>query len=182
MKTTDPIGEQHQPIWNLTRDETGERCYYVAGCTGCDWNTADQEDSVASFGVHLKEAGGPDYLITYWDDWADHIEARTAGMSPLTRDAVARELFDYGVVMGEASKVYEELAGFSKPNTAAVHVIDGAEEKFAAQYADFILCDLLPRMDSDDTRQAVIDYANQIHEGAYEEHQQFAARQKVVAA
>lgn len=159
----------HEPVWQRSNDDSGHPIHVVASCAGvgCDWTMPDEEDSIASFGSHLKGLDAPDYMVAYWDGWADYVEAPTGRLS---RDQVARELFDYGVVMGEASKVYEELAGFSKPNTAAHHVIAYATRQFNETQADLILHDLLPLMDSDDARQAVVDYANGLHEGAYEQH------------
>jgi len=54
----------------------------------------------------------------------------------LNVDQVKRELFDYHVCMQEWSKVYYELTDgqLSKPNTAALHIIDAVNEHFRRLY------------------------------------------------
>jgi hypothetical protein len=78
-----------------------------------------------------------DYMKTYREFWAPLVE--TNGVLDL--DRVARELSDYRVVMEELSRAYDELTGgaLSKPNTAAAHVIDFTERRFAREYAE-LLC------------------------------------------
>lgn len=168
IKRHDTRWEQHQPIWGKSVEGEGYRDQSIAGCVACDWRRPEDWDSLAAFAEHAKTVGAPDYMVTYWNDWATHVEAPTG---TLNRDAVARELFDYGVVMEEASKVYEELAGLSKPNTAAHHVISGAEHKYRFEHADLILHDLLPLIDGDEAKRAVIDFAEGLHEGIWEETQ-----------
>jgi hypothetical protein len=156
---------QHEPVW-VAAPAGDEPAHVVTQCS-CGATPGADEWGTAWLASHLESLGAPDYMVVYWRTWAGYVEAPNAALS---RDQVARELSDYEVVMGEASKVYEDLAGFSKPNTAAHHVIAAAEEKFAATYADLILCDLLDVIEGDENRQAVIDYANELHAGAYAEH------------
>lgn len=171
--TTPTDNEQwlaHEPAWSPTPDPTTLKRstpeHVLTGCS-CGESTPTDLYGPAWFGSHLADQGAPDYMQTYWASWATHVEAPHGR---LDRDAVARELFDYAVVMEQASIAYCELSGLSKPNTAAHHVISFTERKFAERYANLILCDLLPQMDSDDTKQAVIDYAEQLHEGSYKEY------------
>ncbi len=120
----------------------------------------------------------PDYMITYDRDWKDIVEKDGV----LDLDQVARELSDYGVVMEQASKVYDELSGgrVSKPNTAAHHVIDFAGGKFAADYAD-MLCDRAQTCEEEgqaETAQILRELAEEWHEGsvtAYQEGRDRAA-------
>ena len=46
---------------------------------------------------------------------------------------IMRELYDYRTVMQEVRRVYDHLTGgkFSKPNTAAEHIIAAVEENYA---------------------------------------------------
>ncbi len=78
-----------------------------------------------------------DYEERYEETWRTIVENPDG---TLNRDQVMRELFDFTTVMTEASKVYEELAGLTKPNTAAEHVLEGADRKYREQYAD-LLCE-----------------------------------------
>jgi len=82
-----------------------------------------------------------DYMDSFNEFWRDLV---TDEHGNLDEDKVARELFDYGVVMEEASTVFEELAGFSKPNTAAHHVITAANQRFGEIYAEQLLDELEP--------------------------------------
>lgn len=162
----DPEGE-HAPVWTTDLiDDGGAPQQSITRCA-CGEVFPEEEDSVALYGDHITRLGAPDYMQKYWEDWADHVEGPTGALS---RDAVARELSDYSLVMGEASKVYEELANLSKPNSAAHHVIRLAEEKANERHADLILHDLLDQITGEENRQAVIDYANDLHEGAYQEY------------
>lgn len=67
-----------------------------------------------------------DYQQTYADFWAPLVEQPDG---QLDRDKVQRELHDYHHVMVQVSRVYSEISNFSKPNTAAVHVIQAVEDR-----------------------------------------------------
>lgn len=67
-----------------------------------------------------------DYQRTYADFWAPLVEQPDG---QLDRDKVMRELHDYHHVMDQVTQVYSEISGFSKPNTAAVHVIQAVEDR-----------------------------------------------------
>lgn len=120
-----------------------------------------------------------DYVKTYDEHWKGIVETEGGA---LNKDQVMRELSDYTVVMAEASKVYEEIANLSKPNTAAHHVIAAAEEKYAGHAADDALDQLLDAMETEGDRQAVIDFANTISPGAYKRHLECVARRAKWAA
>lgn len=127
----------HEPAWSdQTSDDAGKDEYHVTACT-CGEKPLPLTYGLAWFADHAKRTGAPDYMVEYWGRWAEYVEAPTKKIS---RDQVARELFDYGVVMDQASQVYSELAGLSKPNTAATHILSAAEERYAETYADH-LCD-----------------------------------------
>ncbi|QNR65385.1 hypothetical protein IAQ67_15945 [Paenibacillus peoriae] len=57
-------------------------------------------------------------------------------------DQIQRELFDYAFILDQVPKVYEEVAGLSKPNAYANSVIDHFERKrkdtFEMWLKDFI--------------------------------------------
>jgi hypothetical protein len=152
----------HEPVWVPGGPDRNQ----VAACT-CGARPAADLHGTAWFSSHLQETGSADYLVGYWRDWADVVEAPDARLS---RDQVARELHDYRVVMGEASKVYEELAGLSKPNTAAHHIITRAEERARETYVDLVLSDLLPTVSHETDRQAVIDWAEDMVPDSYQQH------------
>ncbi|TDB81924.1 hypothetical protein E1091_18870 [Micromonospora fluostatini] len=160
---------KHKPVWGdpLPGEEFRDRS--VRSCTGCSWQPQAELCSIHTFGEHLVPLGAPDYMTHYWQTWATHVEAPTG---QLDRDAVARELSDFSVVMEGASTVYSELADLSKPNTAPGWILAGAERKYREIHANLILCDLLSEFDDEPSRQRVIDYAETLHEGAWAEHQQ----------
>jgi hypothetical protein len=166
MTTTIEAWQNHQPVWAPPPSGQHYRGRSIGSCTGCGWTPKPKEDPSTSYAKHLAELGAPDYMVEYWSFWAGIVEGPDGAVS---RDAVARELFDFKVVMGEASKVYEELTGLSKPNTAAHHVIAAAEETFAARYADY-LCDLADGEERPDVQAALIAIANDWHEGAWDEY------------
>lgn len=125
----------------------------------------------------MSEINEPDYMVTYRRYWADIVEPDGV----LNRDQVARELSDYTVVMEQASAVYEELAGLSKPNTAAVHILAGAEQKYAETYADFA-CDRASQAYAEGDTEAgdiLRELAEDWHEGAWNEYK--AGRERVAA-
>ena len=76
-----------------------------------------------------------DYVKTYYNVWRDIVTDENGN---LNFDQVMRELHDYSNLMEEASKVYYEVSGgmFSKPNTAARHVISKVEEDLNNQERD----------------------------------------------
>lgn len=111
----------------------------------------------------------PDYMVTYREFWAEIVEQDGV----LDLDRVARELHDYRTVMREASKVYEELSGLSKPNTAARHILDAAERKYAETYAD-MACDRAHTCDGDGQHEAAAalrELAEEWHEGSVNAYQ-----------
>lgn len=109
-----------------------ERDNVVIGCMGCDWVSSEQSYSSAGFGAHLEELEAPSWMVQYWATWADHVEVP---WGQLDREAVARELSDYTMVMECASEVFSELAGFSKPNTRPEYVLAENERRMAESYA-----------------------------------------------
>lgn len=137
-----PDWRRHEPIYAVRPvlpgwpdDPLRER--QVVGCTGCGWRSTEQAHGSHGFGDHLRRFGAPDHMIGYWLDWADIVEV---SRGVLDREAVAAELADYRSVADGATAVYDELAGLSKPDTAPHHVVEFAERRFAARYAD-LLCD-----------------------------------------
>lgn len=152
---------------DYVKTEGDDEVTLVDARCGCGQRPGSDDDPQLWFAEHLKESGGEDYAVEFERTWRELV---TDERGNLDEDKVARELSDYSVVMGEASKVYEELAGLSKPNTAAHHIIAGAEQKYREVHADLVLFDLLPQMESDADRQAVIDYANDLHPSAYEDY------------
>jgi hypothetical protein len=109
-----------------------------------------------------------DYMGHYEQFWA----AIVAPDGVLDLDQVARELADYSVVMEEASKVYSELAGLSKPNTAAGHILAAAEERYAETYADF-LCDrayIALECGDEAASELLREIAEEWHQGSWDEH------------
>lgn len=109
----------------------------VIGCTGCGWRSSEESFSAAGFAAHLAGLDAPDYLVEYWRRWASYVEVP---YGQLDRDAVARELSDYAMVMECASTVFSEIADLSKPNTAPRHVLAENERRMAERYA-YDLCE-----------------------------------------
>lgn len=110
----------------------------------------------------------PDYMRTYREFWARIVEPG----GRLDRDQIARELADYTVVMEEASKVYSELAGLSKPNTAAGHILAAAEERYAETYADFLCDRAYIALEGGDEATSLLlrEIAEEWHQGSWDEH------------
>lgn len=160
----------HAPVWGSALPGEEHQDQSVHACSTCDWAKQPTDNSIAAFGRHARDVGAPDYMIRYWDFWAAIVEAPTGR---LDRDAVARELSDYEGVMEGASEVYSELSGLSKANTAPRYVIAGAEEKFREAHADLILHDLLSEFADEESRQLIIAFAESLHAGAWEQHQQY---------
>lgn len=75
-----------------------------------------------------------DYMKVYNEFWKGLV---TDEQGNLDLDKVARELYDYHIVMGEVGEVYEHVTGgrLSKPNTAAHHVTSYADEYYAKIHA-----------------------------------------------
>lgn len=110
----------------------------------------------------------PEYLKAYDEFWKGIVENPDG---TLNKDQVARELFDYRHLMDSAGEVYCELSGFSKPNTAPGYVIEEARRRFAADAAADLLDDALGEIEDDGpARQVIIDAANRLSPGAYDEH------------
>jgi hypothetical protein len=142
----------------------------------CAWRSTPESFSTAGYAAHLQELGAPDHIVHYWRFWAELVEMPWGGR--IHRDALARELADYTTVMTEASAVYCELADLSKPNTAARHVIAGAEERFAGRYADY-LCDAADSHLQEGERaiaEAMIDVAESWRPGCWEDYQRDLAQ------
>lgn len=109
-----------------------------------------------------------DYMKDFDEFWKDIVEPDGV----LDRDQVARELSDFRMVMEEASKVYSELAGLSKPTTAAHHILAAAEERYAETYADF-LCDrayMVLEEGDEKTSELLREIAEEWHGGSWDEH------------
>ena len=104
----------------------------IVGCRDCAWLSTDQSYSGAGFGAHLEELGAPDYIVEYFRFWAGIVETP---FGHLNREQVAKELFDYGHLMENASRVYDDLAGLSKPNTDPAYIIAGAERRHRELHA-----------------------------------------------
>jgi hypothetical protein len=104
----------------------------ITGCRDCLWRSSDQSYGAAGFSAHLDDLGAPDYMLEYFRFWAGIVEVP---FGHLNRDQVARELFDYGKLMENASQVYDDLAGLSKPNTDPAYIVQGAERKYREHHA-----------------------------------------------
>jgi len=157
-------GAGHNPVWM----PGGEEKHHVASCA-CGAQPGAELHGSYWFADHLREHGAPDYLVGYWREWADIVEAPGGALS---RDQVARELSDYRHLLTEIPKVYDELSGgrFSKPNTAAHNVIEAADARSQAAHIDLVLCDLLPQLVHGTDRQTVVDYVEDLAPGAYDQH------------
>lgn len=79
-----------------------------------------------------------DYMKKYDDFWKELVEKN----GEIDRDAVARELFDYSMLIDNTSKVFDDITGgaISKPNTLASEVLIEAQrvsqmeaEEYAAE-------------------------------------------------
>jgi hypothetical protein len=184
--TDDRQWELHQPVTARRPVEPGAVLadWQVVGCHGpgpdrrptCTWRSTPESFSTAGYAAHLQQLGAPDHIVHYWTFWAELVEMPWGGR--IHRDALSRELFDYTTVMTEASAVYCELADLSKPNTAARHVIAGAEERFAGRYADY-LCDAADSHLQEGERaiaEAMIDVAESWRPGCWEDYQRDLAQ------
>jgi len=69
--------------------------------------------------------------VTLWEEFWKEICVNPDGS--LNLDAIQRELYDYSMIMREASMVYGYVTGgkVSKPNTCADVVISMAEDYFS---------------------------------------------------
>jgi hypothetical protein len=161
---TTSYAPEHGPMWGPKTDDG----HPLTACQ-CGARPALNLHGTAWFAGHLKDHGAPDYIVSYWEFWADIVEATGAQLS---RDQVARELADYRHLLTEIPKVYDELSGgrISKPNTAAHHVIEAADARAQATHIDLVLCDLLPQLVHGTDRQTVVDYVEDLEPGAYDEH------------
>lgn len=137
MTETETTWQPHEPVFARRPLTPGDpvRDWQVVGCTApdCRWRSTPGSFSTAGYADHLQRLGAPTHLVAYWHDWADIVEVPFGG---LQRDAVAAELYDYGVLMSGASEVYDTLAGLSKPNASPAYVIEYAAARAARDYAD----------------------------------------------
>jgi hypothetical protein len=104
----------------------------ILNCQDCGWVSTDQSHGGAGFAAHLEELGAPDHIVEYFRFWAGIVETP---FGELNREQVAKELFDYSQLMENASRVYDDLAGLSKPNTDPGYIIAGAERKYRESHA-----------------------------------------------
>lgn len=81
----------------------------------------------------IAEGKEEDYEVIWQTFWKD-ICAPT-GILELTQ--VKKELADYKVLLEEVPKVYDELAGFSKPHTKATVIIDAVNERMIDKQMTF---------------------------------------------
>lgn len=110
----------------------------------------------------------PDYMIEFDRDWR-HLVTDEHGN--LDVDKIARELSDFSRVMDNASRVYEELSGLSKPLTDPAYVLQGAEDRYAETYADY-LCEHADSAGTEGlSRERLIAIANEWAGGAWETYQ-----------
>lgn len=119
-------------------------------------------------------------MATFNEFWRELV---TDGAGQLDLDKVARELHDYHVVMGEVGKAYDELTGgrISKPNTAAHHVVEAANDVAADFYARE-LCDRADTLDWDvNVSLALREVAEEWRPGVWEEWQKAKAARAQLA-
>lgn len=149
----------------------------VIGCVGCDWVSTDESYSSVGFAAHLRQLGAEDYMVHYWEDWADIVEVP---WGQLDRHAVARELSDYTMVMGCASTVFSEISGFSKPHTAPQYVLAENERRMAGNYAANLCEEAYAQLADGNLRTALAmrALAEQWHPGAWEEFSQDARQRR----
>lgn len=121
----------------------------------------------------------PDYMVAFDDFWRELVTDDTGALDV---DKVARELADYASVMEEASKAYEELSGLSKPNSAAVHVIRLAEERFSERFADYLIDAIHALGDGPYSPEDLLAVAEDWSEGSVERHAEYRQRVADVAA
>jgi hypothetical protein len=74
---------------------------------------------------HFKHLHLQDYEKTYEKYWKDIVEED----GQINMDQIKRELADYRVLLQEVPRVYDELAGFSKPHTRSQVIIDAVNER-----------------------------------------------------
>lgn len=77
----------------------------------------------------------PDYMQSYADHWQSIVENEDG---TLNKDQVARELFDYTTLIGNATEVYLAVTGerFGKVTTSPSAVIDAANERISEALAE----------------------------------------------
>lgn len=66
------------------------------------------------------------YEESYQEFWKDIVENEDG---TLNIEQVKKELADYRVLLKEVPKVYDELAGFSKPHTRADVIINAVNDR-----------------------------------------------------
>lgn len=170
MESTEDAWRGHSLRATYTQDEHGDRHLAGAHCGGCDAHPGPDDSPQGWFAGHLEQVGAADYAIQFEQFWRNLI---TDNRGNLNEDKIARELSDYSDIMDEVSKVYSELAGLSKPNTAAHHILAGADTKYAANYASD-LADLIPE-EGGLTRDELIEIVEDWSAGAWAEHQRSQA-------
>jgi hypothetical protein len=140
----------------------------ITGCQRCDWTSTERSYGSAGFSAHLAELGAPDHMQEYWRFWAGIVEV---SQGALDREQVAKELADYSQLMENVTEVYSELAGLSKPNTAPVYIIQGAQNSIRESHA-YELAERAWYLDQDGQEtaaQELRDVAEEWHEGVTEE-------------
>jgi hypothetical protein len=99
-------------------------------------------------------------------------------------DRVARALADYAAVMGEVAMVYDQITRgrFSKPNTAAHHIVNRVNEIAAETFADD-LCERIANEDDEDiSRDTVITIAEDWSAGAWDRFSELREQRAAHAA
>lgn len=75
-----------------------------------------------------------DHVELFEEVWRHQVVDPATG--ELDVDRVARELFDFWVLMGNVSQVYEHVAGLTKPNTDPKYVIAAHDDAVMKAYDD----------------------------------------------
>ncbi|QIW88664.1 hypothetical protein P59_066 [Bacillus phage P59] len=116
-------------IYRKGVDENGKEVTVKAEIQQFPANFKRLQDSckkaVAQNGGAMERLARSDYEQTYEDFWKDIVEED----GQVNMDQIKRELADYRVLLQEVPKVYDELAGFSKPHTRATVIIDAVNER-----------------------------------------------------
>lgn len=149
----------HEPVWSKTNNLDFPHERTLTECACGEQPSADLYGPSWMAG-HLTELDAPDYMQDYWETWV-HVEAPTGSID---RDAVARELFDFGFIMEQVSTVYSELADLSKPNYHAntiLGVINDRQEKHYREHYAERLCDRAEEVDSDEVRAELLKLAEE---------------------
>lgn len=102
----------------------------------------------------------------YDEFWKDILEPG----GQFNMEQTKKELHDYWIALQEVPKVYSELAGLSKITTHSHYIINGAQEQFNRNAALDMLDKMLDEASTGAEKQRIIDYANDLSNGAYEEY------------